>query len=234
MSPTQETRLAQVLRQIADEAPPFRSHGVNYPTRSDRRKVHIVIGSAAAVVIIAGTGYAAGTYWSPGPKPASPAHSPLSAPDGTSTSSSQRPELRSRDEVRDAAAPLASLYRAPGFGSVALDFGTRTVTVWWKGPAPSQVMEAVGTDDNGVTVELRSAAYSDAELSDAAQRVADSGPQFGVEVNYVTKTDDLSGIVVYIGEQDAKGRDLDALSESLESVANVSVHVRVGEKVAFQ
>lgn len=234
MPPTQESRLAQVLRQIADEAPPFEAHAANYLTNSGARKVHLVIGSAAAVVAIAGAGYAVSTYWSP--EPTSPRHSPVSSSDGTSTSASPapRPELGSRDEVRDAAAPLAGLYGAPGFGSVALDFDTRTVTVRWKGTPPTEVTEAVGTDENGVHVELRSAANSDAELSDAAQRVADSGSQFEIEVNYVTKAEDLSGIVVYISERDSRGHDLETLSESLARVAEVSVDVRVGEEVDFQ
>jgi V8-like Glu-specific endopeptidase len=166
-----------------------------------------------------------------------------SSADSESTDPAADPELAALDQVHEISEPLSRLYDAPGFGKVVLDTGARTVEVWWHGTPPKEVTEALGVQANGVTVVLREAVLSDAELNRDAQRLMDRNRAAGEAiVDYMLKSPDLSGLTAIVEPGHLRSarsarraaRDGETLEEAFSVRAGVPVDVVAGQGLDLQ
>lgn len=126
----------------------------------------------------------------PSPSEISPAEPGGTTPTGRSTGQ--------RDAVTAQVEDLAAYSDIAGFGKVAADYDSATVTIYWKGAPPAAVAATTGTTPQGVRVILAEADYSQAELTSAGTRVMDHAREvFGPGVvTAVVPNRDLSGLVV--------------------------------------
>lgn len=232
-----EQRLVRGLRSLAEDAPPYREPAdrtERTSTAKGRWRLSVATPALATLAIVAGavtlplilnedgrgmdTSNEQTTGWAE-PGPASPPPSAeLPGPDV--------------EAVRNAAKPLAALEQQPGFGRVALDFATKTVTVFWNGEPPQEVMTRLGTTSDGVRVELVEVPFSQVELVAAGGRVLRAtGPGTGLPAAFVVRPrPDLSGVVVEMERADLEPAQL----AELERLAGVPVTVVPGEPLRPQ
>lgn len=234
-----DQRLRRGLEQLAEEAPvgpPEMTAAIApQPTGGpshQRWRLLVPLSAAAAVVSILG-GVALLVDDSPTPRPDRDTGAAAGVADPSVTTPSSDPGLASADEVRGVADPLAALYAEPGFGRVQMDIPGQRVIVWWKGTPPEQVQQAEGPHDSGVTVEVRSAAHSDAELDAASQKVSDYARTHDIAVYMTVKNKDMSGLVASI-DAEPGAIDLDSVAAELSTAAGVPVTVVLGEGIDFQ
>lgn len=122
------------------------------------------------------------------------------------------------------AASATALAEVPGYAGVAVDYDAATVTVSWKGEPPPQV--GLLRRQAPVTVDVRRAVFSEAELRAASTRLLDSqraahGPD---AVLAALPAPDYAGLVVEVGsDSTVAGRP--GLAEHLGRTAGVPVRV---------
>ncbi|OLB65399.1 MAG: hypothetical protein AUI10_06945 [Actinobacteria bacterium 13_2_20CM_2_72_6] len=110
-----------------------------------------------------------------------------------------------------------------GYGNHAVDVLTRSLTLYWKGRPPASVQALIGElRAQGITVTVRSARYSKAELDATTDLVAkDASATGGVRVATITQRPDASGIEV--GVATAPGRfTAGGPAQSARSLPNLS------------
>ncbi|GAA2967035.1 hypothetical protein [Streptomyces enissocaesilis] len=103
----------------------------------------------------------------------------------------QRPLVRAAENIRS----VVERDKHPGYAGIVL--GDQDVTVWWKGKAPESVRETVAKANRRVTVRVRAAAHSEAELRAAAGEIRawlDANPGSGF--HGVKSPGDGSGLVL--------------------------------------
>lgn len=232
-----QQRLMRGLRSLAQDAPPYREPAdrpAHTATSKGRWRLSVAMPALATLAVVAGavtiplvlnedgrsmdTPNEQTTGWAE-PGPASPPSS-AGLPD---------PDV---EAVRNAARPLAALEQQPGFGRVALDFDTKTVTVFWNGEPPQEVTTRLGTTSDGVRVELDEVPFSQADLVAAGDRVLQAtGPGTDLPAAYLVRPrPDLSGVVVEMERADLEPAQL----AELERLAGVPVTVVPGEPVRPQ
>ncbi|MGW0807735.1 hypothetical protein [Nonomuraea sp. NPDC002799] len=156
----------------------------------------------AAVTVTAVTAPAVAAE-GPAPGQAAPAARPgppeYLTPELQATVKRQVPLVKAADEIRKA---VESGDPPAGYAGIELT-GDRVV-VWWKDKVPGPVKAAIRRAGKGATVEVRAAAYSQRELSQAADRLwAASGAEHGGRVHAVKMPLDGSGLTASVKEQDA-------------------------------
>ncbi|MCP2263800.1 S1 family peptidase [Promicromonospora thailandica] len=129
-----------------------------------------------------------------------------------------------RSAVDRTAAGATALAGLPGYAGVAVDYETATVTVSWKGAVPPPVVGLRRQAPDGVRVDVRRAALSEAELRAASTRLLDSqraehGPD---AVLAAFPAPDFTGLVAEIRQDSAVARRSD-LAEHLGRAAGVPV-----------
>ncbi|GGM22464.1 hypothetical protein GCM10010102_17700 [Promicromonospora citrea] len=136
-----------------------------------------------------------------------------------------------RSAVDQVAGTATELARMPGYAGVAVDYPTATVTLSWKGPTPTAALRLQGAAPRGVTVTVRRAAFSEAELRAASTRLLDGArAEHGPDVVLAAyPTPDHSGLVAEVAgspgvapHQDLTRQDL---TRYLERAAQVPVRV---------
>lgn len=235
-----DQRLRRGLEQLAEEAPAgppemtaaIATQPTSGPSRHQRWRLLVPLSAAAAVVSILG-GVALVVDDSPAPRPDRDTDGAAGVADPSVSTPTSDPSLAQADEVRGVADPLAALYAEPGFGRVQMDIPGQRVIVWWKGTPPEQVQQAEGPHDSGVTVEVRSAVHSDAELDAASQKVSDYARTHDLAVYMTVKNKGLSGLVASV-DADPGSVDLDAIGAALSDAAGVPVTAVLGEGIEFQ
>ncbi|WP_129783617.1 hypothetical protein [Promicromonospora panici] len=158
----------------------------------------------------------------------------LAAPAAAGTSDVSQPETNKAEQnladiqtaVDRAAGAATTLAGVPGYAGVAVDYDTGSVTVSWKGDAPSVVSNLTERVPAGVTVDVRQTALSEADLRAASTRLMDSqralhGPD---AVLAALPTSDYAGLVVEVSHDSAAART-PALAQRLESIAGVPVQL---------
>lgn len=232
-----QQRLVRGLRSLAEDAPPYQQAAdrpVRTATSKGRWRLSVAMPALATLAVVVGavtiplvlnedgrgmdTTNEQTTGWAE-PGPASPPPSAdLPGPDV--------------EAVRSAARPLATLEQQPGFGRVALDFDTKTVTVFWAGEPPQEVTTRLGTTSDGVRVDLVEVPYSQADLVAVGDRVLKgTGPGTGLPAAFLVRPrPDLSGVVVEMERTDLTQSQL----AELESLAGVPVTVEPGEPLRPQ
>lgn len=131
-----------------------------------------------------------------------------------------------RSAVDRAAGAATALAEVPGYAGVAVDYATASVTVSWKGEAPRTVSALTERTPDGVTVDVRQTALSEADLRAASTRLMDSqralhGPDAVLAALPAT---DYAGLVVEVSHDSAAART-PALAQRLEQVAGVPVRL---------
>lgn len=158
----------------------------------------------------------------------------LAAPAAAGTSDVSQPQTNKAEQnpadiqtaVDRAAGVATMLAKVPGYAGVAVDYDTASVTVSWKGDAPSAVSNLTERAPDGVTVDVRQTALSEAELRAASTRLMDSqralhGPD---AVLAALPASDYAGLVVEVSHDSAAART-PALAQSLERIAGVPVQL---------
>ena len=125
------------------------------------------------------------------------------------------------DQVAGSATELA---RVPGYAGVAVDYPTATVTLSWKGTAPTAALRLQEAAPRGVTVVVRRATFSDAELRAASTRLLDGvRAEHGPDVVLAAyPAPDHSGLVAEVAAASAVAARHD-LARYLERTAGVPV-----------
>lgn len=158
----------------------------------------------------------------------------LAAPAAAGTSDVRQPETNKAEQnpakiqtaVDRAAGSATRLAQVPGYAGVAVDYDTASVVVSWKGKAPAAVGALREQVPDGVTVDVRQTALSEADLRAASTRLLDSqralhGPD---AVLAALPAADYAGLVVEVGHDSVAART-PALAERLEQVAGVPVRL---------
>ena len=166
------------------------------PRPSPRHRLVTPLLAAAAVTAILGIG-----AWQAGLGGSGTREDELSpaGPGGVYPSqTADAPPPASRDAVIDVAEQVTAFSAKAGFGKVAVDYETATVTVFWVGTPPTEVSSLEGERSNGVLVLLESATFSEAELVDAGEAAVRAGRErFGRDaIAEAYPNNDLSGLVV--------------------------------------
>ena len=165
----------------------------------------------------------------------------LAAPAAAGTSDVSQPEANKaelnpadiRTAVDLAADAATTLAEVPGYAGVTVDYDTASVVVSWKGEAPSAVSDLTERVLDGVTVDVRQTALSEADLRAASTRLMDSqralhGPD---AVLAALPASDYAGLVAEVSHDSAVART-PALAQRLERVAGVPVQLTmVGDQV---
>ncbi|MFD9703884.1 hypothetical protein [Lentzea sp. NPDC059081] len=128
------------------------------------------------------------------------------------------PEVKALMATQDKLHKIAErVERGNGFGGLYVDAGTKTLNVYWKGKAPAKVTStAAAAKVQGLTVQVHSAKYSQAELKAEAARLARTGSVQSVAAKY-----DGSGLTV---KQASSGFSAKSAVQS-----SVAVEVESGE-----
>jgi predicted regulator of Ras-like GTPase activity (Roadblock/LC7/MglB family) len=128
-------------------------------------------------------------------------------------------------EVADRLEPLADL---PEFGQIVVDGDHGIVTIYWAGPAPRQVEQAVeeAAAGTGIATDVRRAAYSEVEFRAASRAVGDTAQGLGIALTATYPDDGMQRLVVELD------RRVDVLSagarERLRSATDVPIELRDG------
>jgi hypothetical protein len=128
--------------------------------------------------------------------------------------------------VDRAAGSATRLAEVPGYAGVAVDYDTASVVVSWKGEAPAAVSALTEQVPDGVTVDVRQTALSEADLRAASTRLLDSqralhGPD---AVLAALPAPDYAGLVVEVSHDSTAART-PALAERLAHIAGVPVRL---------
>lgn len=92
-----------------------------------------------------------------------------------------------------------------GFAGIAIDDDARAVTLYWKGELPDEIAAVVAAA--AVSVDVRPADYSEAELLAEAERIARLGTtRSGAAILQVGQLDDYSGLMVVLDSAAAANR----------------------------
>jgi hypothetical protein len=92
-----------------------------------------------------------------------------------------------------------------GFAGIAIDDDARAVTLYWKGELPDEIAAVVAAA--AVSVDVRPADYSEAELLAEAERIARLGTtRSGAAILQVGQLDDYSGLMVVLDSAAAADR----------------------------
>ena len=104
--------------------------------------------------------------------------------------------MRRQEALRPAVAALEqaqSKFPDSGFASIA--FEDDGVTLYWKGPLPHEMNEAIQVARQAGPVQIKNAAFSLAELEAAAEKIHQAARALGgSEIQAVSKRDDGSGL----------------------------------------
>ncbi|MEV0390456.1 trypsin-like serine protease [Nonomuraea sp. NPDC050643] len=166
-----------------------------------RTKIASIIVAAVTVTVVAAPAVGA---QSPGPVKGTPAArsgpAPYLTPDLREVVRRQAPLVAAADGIRTAVEDGGG----PPAGYAGIELTGDRVVVWWKDEVPGPVQAAIRRARQGVTVEVRPAAYSQRELSRAADRLwAASGAGNGGRVHAVKLSLDGSGLTASVKERDA-------------------------------
>ena len=133
-----------------------------------------------------------------------------------------------RSAIDRAAGNATALAEVPGYAGVAVDYGTATVTISWKGTAPPAVDALAERVADGVTVDVRRTALSGSDLHDASTRLLDSQRTAPTDLTVLTALpeEDYAGLVVEVGGI-AAGSGAERLGRRLERVAGVPVRIQM-------
>lgn len=112
------------------------------------------------------------------------------------------PGASDRHDVTEIAEQISAHWDDPGFGKVTVSYEGARVTVLWKGEPPESVQRLEGVQPNGVTVDIGSSLYSQADVYAAAAEVvtverARTGTASAVAI---VPNDDLSGAIVEVSD----------------------------------
>ncbi|MGI5157429.1 trypsin-like serine protease [Microbispora sp. CA-102843] len=168
--------------------------------------------TAVAVPAVAAPAVAAGQT-APTPGDRAPAYP---TPEQQDVFKRQAPLVATADEIRKA------VESGPSAGYAGIELAGDRVVVWWKDKVPGRVRAAIRRAGKAVTVEVRPAAYSQSELSEAADRLwAASGADHGGRVHAVKLALDGSGLTAAVREQDAAlaRQELPKVGVPVETVA---------------
>lgn len=138
--------------------------------------------------------------------------------------SAESTELSNMEDVRSVADRLAR-YEESGYGRIALDFATRTVTVYWRGEPPAVVESAEGVQPNGVTVVIVPTRYSESDLTAVGKTILTASFQDDAEVLMVLPNEQMSGVIVTTSATADAGK----LAREIEHLTGVPVVIEVGE-----
>jgi streptogrisin D len=128
--------------------------------------------------------------------------------------------------VDRAAGAATELARVPGYAGVVVDYDTATVTLSWKGEVPPAVGGLEIPD--GVTLDVRRTALSEADLRAASTRLLDSQRAARPPVTLLAAlpAQDYAGLVVEVSLDPAQV-DTARLTQRLQRVAGVPVRIKV-------
>jgi hypothetical protein len=143
------------------------------------------------------------------------------------------PTLVAMDQVREVAERMAGLYHSAGFGYTALNFDTRVVTLYFKGKPPTAALAAQVPNTNGVRVAITPIPYSETEMRQKEQALADANRAAGgPSINMIGRRPDYSGLVAYVDA--AQLATASSLSSKYAIWSGVPVDVAQGSGLEFQ
>lgn len=210
-----DRRLASGLRDIAHQSRQSVASSLEEAPRAAGRSRRLVVPAVAGLAILLTGGVVAMLVSSQHDRPDSVV---AASTEGRATITAPAPNAVDVDRTADRVAVFSD---RPGFGKTVVDYNAGTVTVFWKGQPPAEVMEVARRGDNGVNVVLAAAQYSAEELTAAGKAAMLSDPKTVVAA---TASPDMSGLVVDVL------RTWTGSAESLRQAAGVPVTVRIVEE----
>lgn len=162
-----------------------------------------------------------------GPAFAAPEEKPIVTSDNPEDGSNVAAELMAQQEpLMNAANRITELDKETTLGGMRLEVMKNTLVVWWKGEPPAEVREEIERQqaEHGITIELAESRYSQRELQEVADSIADSWDSYPGLVG-VGPAVDGSGLLVGVtepGQGEKYGLAVDATFQQMPTVTQLS------------